>query len=164
MILLKPNNEKTLRLLSKKGTATLHDVVDLIGEDAKNTIRSLHQCGHIQVVAVVKQKSKGGEMKDMNVYGITDSGKAKLDRVAVPKTPTTRPAQQPRKQDLHLMQTFIIPERDPNVNVMIASIGGRDVTITYGVHHPYEVYRPAPDNSRNYTPRPIRGYWHERST
>lgn len=59
-------------------------------------------------------------------------------------------------QQLHRMETFVIPDRKPNVNEMVAEIGGREVRITYGVHHPYEVYRPAPDSSRNYTPRPLR--------
>mgnify|MGYP007039168055 FL=1 len=54
------------------------------------------------------------------------------------------------------MQNLIIPIRDANVKSMKAEIAGRKVKITYGVHIPYEVYRPAPDNSRNYTPRPLR--------
>jgi hypothetical protein len=42
------------------------------------------------------------------------------------------------------------------VKEMIAEIDGRKVKITYGVHHDYEVYKPAPDYTR-YRPNPIKG-------
>jgi hypothetical protein len=88
----------------------------------------------------VTSKAGKSESKPVSVFSLTEKGHAAIRR-------------------MDSMQYFTIPDRDPNVHhvhQMMAEIGGRMVKITYGVHHDYEVYRPAPDQSRNYTPKPLR--------
>lgn len=151
-----PKNEATLRAILKLGNATLPDVEAIIGDVAKNAINSLYRCKFVNVVATKSQKTKQGRMQDLHVYAITEKVRNKLQDADFPKVVEMRQQKQKTAPELHQMQHFIIPARDPNVEEMMAEIGGRMVKITYGMHHAYEVYRPAPDHSRNYTPRAIK--------
>lgn len=152
-----PKNEATLRAVLRLGNATLHDVESIVSDGAKNAINSLYRCEFLQVVATKTQQTKQNRTKDMHVYAITEKGLNKLNDADFPKVVAARQPKQKTAPELHQMQHFVIPARDPNVREMMAEIDGREVKITYGVHHAYEVYRPAPDNSRNYTPRAIKG-------
>lgn len=158
---LMPKNESTLRAILKIGNATLHDVEKIMGSDAKNAINSLYRCGNVKVVATKSQKTRKGVMQHMHVYAITEKGKQRLADADLPLARQMKalkvPINKTQPNILHQMQSLVIPERDPNVRQMVAEIDWRMVEITYGVHLDYEVYRPAPDRSRNYTPRPIRG-------
>ena len=157
MAKLIPKNEATLRAILKIGNATLHDVEAIVGDVAKEAINSLFRCEYVCVVATKNMLTKGRHTKNMRVYAITEKGRNKLQDSDVPKVVETR--QKPKQQtapELHQMQHFIIPDRDPNVKEMVAEIGGRMVKIAYGVHHEYETYVPPPDYTR-YKPRPIRG-------
>lgn len=152
-----PKNESTLRAIMKIGNASLHDVEAIVGTVAKKAINSLYRCDFLAVVATKSQQTKQGRMKNMHVYAITEKGRNKLQDADFPKVVEMRQQKQKAAPQLHQMQNFVIPDRDPNVKEMMAEIGGMLVKITYGVHHAYEVYRPAPDQSRNYTPRAIKG-------
>jgi hypothetical protein len=147
---LMPKNESTLRAILKIGNATLHDVEKIMGSDAKNAINSLYRCGNVKVVATKSQKTRKGVMQHMHVYAITEKGKQRLADADLPLARQMKALKVP----INKTQPNIL---HPNVRQMVAEIDGRMVKITYGVHLDYEVYRPAPDRSRNYTPRPISG-------
>lgn len=152
-----PKNEATLRAVMKIGNASLHDVENIVGDVAKNAINSLYRCDFLQIVGARSQRTKQGCMKEMHVYAITDKGRQILQDIDYPTYMEVRSIKACKLDEkLHQMQNIIIPISAPSVKEMIAEIAGRKVKITYGVHIPYEVYRPAPDNSRNYTPRPLR--------
>lgn len=159
MAKLLPKTEATLRAILKLGKATLHDVQEAVGVDvAKNAINSLHRCEFIEAVGTRSTRTKQGCVKDIHLYAITDKGRQKLQDADFPKVAEMRSVAACKLDTkLHQMQHLIIPIRDPSVKEMMAEIGGRQVKITYGVHHAYEPYVPPPDHSRNYTPRPIKG-------
>lgn len=157
MAKLIPKNEATLRAIMKLGNATLHDVEAIVGVVAKEAINSLVRCAFIYVVETKSQETKKGYMRGMHVYAITDRGRQKLQDVDFPPARQMLALKVSKNQELHQMQHFVIPTLDPNVREMMAEIGGREVKITYGVHHAYDSYVPPIDHSRNYTPRPIKG-------
>jgi len=156
--LSKPS-EVVLRAIQKLGNATLKDVFDAAGVGSKPAVYSLKKCWYVQVEkTLMRVTSKAGksESKPVSVFSLTEKGHAAIRRMDLP--PVKNPLK-PNRPELYTMQYFTIPDRDPNVHhvhQMMAEIGGRMVKITYGVHHDYEVYRPAPDQSRNYTPKPLR--------
>lgn len=159
-----PKNEATLRAILRLKEAGVHEVNAALGENAKDAIRSLLLCEYIQVTRSIMRQTVTSNPKhkqhtrQMLLYAITYRGRQKLQDMEFPPAREMKAlkAVPVPKFDLHKMESFIIPSRDPNVREMMAEIGGREVKITYGVHHDYEVYRPAPDHSRNYTPRPLR--------
>ena len=164
MTKLTPKNEATLRAILLLKEAGVHEANAAIGDDTKDAIRSLLRCEYIQVTrsimrqTVTRNPKHKQHTREMLLYAITDRGRQKLQDMEFP------PAREMKvlkvvlgqKFDLHKMESFIIPERKPNVNQMIAEIGGREVKITYGVNYAYETYKPAPDLTR-YKPNPIRG-------
>lgn len=156
-----PKNEATLRAILKLGEADLHDVEAVVGNVAKEAINSLYRCEFLQVVKTRRQRTKSERMREMHVYAITDKGRQKLQDIDYPTDMEMRSVKASKPaQNLHRMEHLIIPTRDPNVKEMMTEIGGRQVKITYGSHHPYELLKPDPDharNYRNYIPRPIRG-------
>lgn len=174
MTRLIPKNEAVLRAVLKLVKATSQDVEDLLGYPVIPAIKSLHTCGLLETVAKVRRTTKVGHSRDMRVYAITEHGRQKLSDADFPpvrkmqalKVPAKRPQPKPqpmkspppqKETNLHQMQSFIVPMPISGHRVMMAEIDGREVKITYGAGFEYEVYRPAPDRSRNYTPRPIRG-------
>ena len=169
-----PKNESVLRAVLKLVKATSQDVEDLLGYAAIPAIKSLHTCGLLETVATVRRTTKVGHSRDMRVYAVTEHGRQKLQDADFPparqmqalKVPAKRPQPKPlpmksppppKETQLHQMQSFIVPMPSNGHKVMMAEIDGREVKITYGAGFEYEVYRPAPDNSRNYTPRAIKG-------
>lgn len=171
MYQLSQKSETALRACLKLGECTKQDICAAITEfDAKESVNSLRKCGYIEVVRqIIRAIDIVGQRpltRPVNVYLITERGRMaihhsdfpntrKMKALKVPLKPEPKP--ESKKQELHEMQNWIIPDRKPNVNEMTAEIGGREVKITYGVHVPYEVYVPPVDKSRNYTPRPQRG-------
>lgn len=151
-----PKNEATLRAILKIGNATLHDVEEAVGKVAKEAINSLYRCDFLQLVETRSLRTKQGSMKDMHVYAITEKGRNKLNDADFSTVVAMRQQKQKTAPNLHKMQHFVIPTRDPNVREMMAEIGGREVKITYGVNFEYEPYVPPPDYTRH-KPRPIKG-------
>jgi hypothetical protein len=103
-------------------------------------------------------------MPDADIYALQNVDyppvlevKAAIKKVLkpLPKTPMQQ-KQNPQKQELHKMQSFIIPDFAPNVTEQIIEVDGALVKCTKGVQFEYEKYVPPIDSSRNYTPRPIR--------
>jgi FlaA1/EpsC-like NDP-sugar epimerase len=162
MAKLVPNNEETLRAILKLGEAGVHEVNAHLGFDARDAIRSLVQCEYIYITRTVmretvpKNPRHKSHTREMMLYAITDRGRMLIQNLDFPPAKQMLALKVAKPQQLHRMETFVIPDRKPHVNEMVAKIGGREVRITYGVHHPYEVYRPAKDQSRNYTPKPLR--------
>lgn len=174
MAKLIPKNKATLIAVLKLVKATSQDVEDLLGYPVIPAIKSLHTCGLLETVATVRRTTKVGHSRDMRVYVVTEHGRQKLQDADFPparqmqalKVPAKRPQPKPqpmksppppKETNLHQMQSFIVPMPSSGHKVMMAEIDGREIKITYGVNFDYEVYKPAPDHSRNYTPRPIRG-------
>ena len=176
MTRLIPKNESVLRAVLKLVKATSQDVEDLLGYAAIPAIKSLHTCGLLETVATVRRTTKVGHSRDMRVYAVTEHGRQKLQDADFPparqmqdlKVPAKRPQPKPQPQPMKSppppksvqkdsVPMRAVPDKHVSVNVMTAEIDGREVKITYGAGFEYEVYRPAPDRSRNYTPRPIRG-------
>lgn len=150
-------NEATLRAIQKIGNATLHDVASVIGDVAKESINSLYRCGQVCVVETKSMRTKQGCMKNMHVYAITEKGRQTLQDIDFPTTIELRSVRAcTLDPGLHQMEHLIIPIRNPNVQEMMAEIGGRDVKITYGVTANYERYIPAKDDGTRYKPRPMR--------
>lgn len=163
MAKLLPNNEAALRAILKLGETGVHEVNAHIGFDTRDCIRSLLRCEYIYITRSVmretapKNPRHKTHTREMMLYAITDKGRMLIQNLDFPPARQMLALKVAAPQQLHRMETFVIPDRKPNVNEMIAENGGRQVRITYGVHHPYEVYRPEPDSSRNYTQRLIRG-------
>ena len=176
MTRLIPKNEAVLRAVLKLVKATSQDVEDSLGYPVIPAIKSLHTCGLLETVAKVRRTTKVGHSRDMRVYAITEHGRQKLSDADFPpvrkmqalKVPAKRPQPKPQPQPMKSppppksvqkdsVPMRAVPDKHVSVNVMMAEIDGREVKITYGAGFEYEVYRPAPDRSRNYTPRPIRG-------
>lgn len=180
MTRLIPKNEATLRAILKLKEAGLHEVNAHLEFDSKECINSLKRCNLIEVTRTVprklssKRRKNQGVVREMHMYSITERGRILLQNLDFPparqmlalKVPVKRPQPKPqpmksppppKETHLHKMQSFIVPMQSNGHKVMMAEIDGREVKITYGAGFEYEVYRPAPDRSRNYTPRPIRG-------
>ena len=176
MTRLIPKNESVFRAVLKLVKATSQDVEDLLGYAAIPAIKSLHACGLLETVATVRRTTKVGHSRDMRVYAITEKGRQKLSGADFPparqmqaiKVPAKRPQPKPQPQPMKSppppksvqkdsVPMRAVPDKHVSVNVMTAEIDGREVKITYGAGFEYEKYTPAPDRSRNYTPRPIRG-------
>lgn len=171
---LKQKNEDALRAILKLKEAGLHEVNACLGFDAKECINSLKRCNFIEVTRTVSRQMSSakrknqGFMRDMHLYAITDRGRDLIQNMDFPparkmealKVPVVKakpqPEATPAPPQLHKMEYLTTPIKTPGVNVMMAEIGGREVKITYGTGFEYEVYRPEPDRSRNYTPRPLR--------
>jgi len=156
--LSKPS-ETVLRAIKKLGNATLQDVIVAAGPDSKPAVYSLKKCGHIQVTkTLMRVESKSGktESKPVSVFSLTEKGHAAIKRMDFPPVEKTIPAPA-RKQELHQMQCFIIPEFEPNVTEGFIEIDGRQVKCIRGPRPEYKTYVPPIDRSRNYTPRHIRG-------
>lgn len=148
----KPNiqSETVLRAMAKREEANLHQLNDELKFDTRSTLNSLTRCGFIAVVRTMVRT-----MRDMNVYAITIRGTEKI--CEIDNNPQQRPQPEPKPVKKAAAPMRAVPDKHASVNVMTAVMGGREIKITYGTQVPYEVYRPAPDHSRNYTPRPIRG-------
>lgn len=173
-------NEDVLRAFIGMKEAGIYELREHFGIDIKNYLYALHKCGYIKVSRTVRRQIACQKpehkpcMRDMHMYAITDKGRLLLQNLDFPparqmqalKVPVKRPHPKPqpmkspppqKETNLHQMQSFIVPMPSNGHKVMMAEIDGREVKITYGAGFEYEVYRPAPDRSRNYTPRPIRG-------
>ncbi len=151
---LEKNSEATLRAVLKIGKASLHELEEAVGDIARNAIRSLYRLEYVQVVETRSQRTKQGCTKEMNVYAITEKGRQKLQDIDFPKVAEMKAVKACKLgTDLYEMQHLIIPIRDPNVKELIAEIGGRQVKITYGVHHEYSPYVPPLDDGTRYKPR-----------
>lgn len=173
-------NEDVLRAFIGMKEAGIYELREHFGIDIKNYLYALHKCGYIKVSRTVRRQIACQKpehkpcMRDMHMYAITDKGRLLLQNLDFPparqmqalKVPAKRPQPKPqpmksppppKEANLHQMQSFIVPMPSTGHKVMMAEIDGREVKITYGAGFEYEVYRPAPDRSRNYTPRPIMG-------
>lgn len=173
-------NEDVLRAFIGMKEAGIYELREHFGIYIKNYLYALHKCGYIKVSRTVRRQIACQKpehkpcMRDMHMYAITDKGRLLLQNLDFPpalqmqalKVPAKRPQPKPqpmksppppKEANLHQMQSFIVPMPSTGHKVMMAEIDGREVKITYGAGFEYEVYRPAPDRSRNYTPRPIRG-------
>lgn len=148
-----PKNEATLRAVLKLVNATAQDIEDLLGPAARPAIKSLHDCGLLETVETARRATKVGHSRDMRVYAITEKGRQKLRDVDLPPVRQMKALKVPVKRP-HPM--CAVPDKHASVNVMTAEIKSHEVKITYGVNFEYEKYMPAPDRSRNYTPRPLR--------
>lgn len=152
-----------LRAVLKLGEATHQEASSFVGFDTQPAINSLKRCGYVTVHRTLIRviNCRGGTCaKPVNSYSVTDKGRLSLHNRDFPPARQMKALKvplHPVQPQLHKMESFVIPDRKPNVKELVAEIGGRKVKITYGVNPAYEVYRPAPDQSRNYTPRPIRG-------
>ena len=169
MAKLIPKNEAVLRAVSANGTLPANQALEMFPDfDVRTAIVSLRKCNYIEVVGTVirksnaKRRSEKDRVIPVHVYGVTEKGRLAIQYLDYPpvleiKAATKKAlAPKPKQQELHPMQYFTIPDRDPNVREMVAEIDGREVKITYGINFKYEVYKPAPDLTR-YKPMPIRG-------
>ena len=175
-------NEDVLRAFIGMKEAGIYELREHFGIDIKNYLYALHKCGYIKVSRTVRRQIACQKpehkpcMRDMHMYAITDKGRLLLQNLDFPparqmqalKVPAKRPQPKPQPQPMKSppppksvqkdsVPMRAVPDKHVSVNVMTAEIDGREVKITYGAGFEYEVYRPAPDRSRNYTPRPIRG-------
>lgn len=157
---MKHASQKVLRTIIPMKEATARMLTEAVGFKADPYVNSLARMKYIEVIRTQHSKNTRGSVVEVNVYAVTRAGLQKLYEVEHAPPPKPKPppkAENKKPPELHLMTNFVIPDRNPNVNEMMAEIGGRQVKITYGVHHAYEPYVPPPDHSRNYTPRPIKG-------
>ena len=159
-----------VRELEEVETATL--IERLPGFDAQNAVNSLKRGKLIEAVRFVYRKftdSRATRTYAVGAFSITEKGRLairKFEEVEAKKTAVVprvfaAPRQKgtkviPQKQELHQMQNWIIPERDPAVNVAYTEIDGHPVKVTYGVSHAYTPLQLAPDLTR-YKPNPIKG-------
>lgn len=160
--------------VSKNGYTTLHKIREL-GEvevavlltclpefDVQNAVNSLKRGGLIKSVRLVSRQftdSRSTRVYPVSVYTVTDKGYIAMEKyeaaaarkLVVVNPPTYRKiTPKPQKQELYQMQNWVIPERDPNVDVVYMEIEGQEqpVKVTYGVGHPYAALKLAPDLTR----------------
>lgn len=160
--------------VSKNGYTTLHKIREL-GEvevavlltclpefDVQNAVNSLKRGGLIKSVRLVNRQftdSRSTRTYPVSVYTVTDRGYTAMEKYeaaetrkkAVANPPSFRKiTPKPQKQELYQMQNWVIPERDPNVDVTYVKIAGQEqpVKVTYGVGHPYASLKLAPDLTR----------------
>lgn len=157
-----------VRELEEVETATL--VERLPGFDVQNAVNSLKRGKLIEAVRFVYKKftdSRATRTYAVSAFSITEKGRLairKFEEVEAKKTavvnpPTFRkitPKVKTQKQELYQMQNWIIPDRDPAVDVRHIEINGHPVKVTYGVSHAYAPLQLAPDLTR-YKPNPIKG-------
>ena len=157
-----------VRELEEVETATL--VERLPGFDVKNAVNSLKRGKLIEAVRFVYKKftdSKATRTYAVSAFSITEKGRlairkfeeAEAKKTAANTPPTFRkitPKVKTQKQELYQMQNWIIPDRDPAVDVRHIEINGHPVKVTYGVSHTYAPLQLAPDLTR-YKPNPIKG-------
>ena len=159
-----------VRELEEVETATL--IERLPGFDVQNAVNSLKRGKLIEAVRFVYKKftdSRATRTYAVSAFSITEKGRLairKFEEAEAKKTSVVpkifaAPRQKgtktiPRKQELHQMQNWIIPDRDPAVDVRHIEIDGHPVKVTYGVSHAYAPLQLAPDLTR-YKPNPIKG-------
>ena len=170
------NGYDTLLMVQELGEVEVSTLVERLPEvDVQNAVNSLKRGKLIEAVRSVNRKftdSRSTRIYAVCVYGITDKGRAAVkkydDAVArkaaivprvlaatktAPKSKGTKAIQ--GGPELHQMQNWVIPARDPNVTERKMEIDGREVKVTYGVSHPYPAYVPPADLTR-YRPNPIK--------
>jgi len=157
---MKHASQQVLRTIIPMKEATARMLTEAVGFQADPYVNSLARMKYIEVIRTQHSKNTRGSVVEVNVYAVTRAGLQKLYEVehAPPPKPKPQPkvAKKDTQQELPLMTNFVIPDRNPNVKEMMAEIGGRQVKITYGVHHAYEQYVPAQDDGTRYKQRPIR--------
>lgn len=170
-----PKNEATLRTIMRLKEAGVHEVNAAIGEDSRNAIRSLLRCEYIHVTRSVMRKTKPIDKthrtyaREMLLYAITEKGREKLKDAGSSLARQTKALKappreikaplnpEPLKQEQHKMQDFVIPDFPPGETQMVIEVDGVQVKCARGVEFKRDKYVPPVDNSRNYTPRPIKG-------
>jgi len=166
------NGYLTLRKIQKLKEAEIEVLARSLPEvNVQNAINSLKRSRLVETVKTVSRKitdSRSTRLVPKSVYAITVRGAAAIKefeaaaarKAALINPPTFRkitPTQKEvKKQELHLMQNWIIPERDPNVSVVHTEINGHTVKVTYGNGYEYERYSSPADLTR-YRPNPIKG-------
>lgn len=166
------NGYLTLRKIQKLKEAEIEVLAKSLPEvNVQNAINSLKRGRLVETVKTVSRKitdSRSTRLVPKSVYALTVRGAAAIKefeaaaarKAALINPPTFRkitPTQKEvKKQELHLMQNWIIPERDPNVSVVHTEINGHTVKVTYGDGYEYERYSPPADLTR-YRPNPIKG-------
>lgn len=166
---IRKNSELVLRKLRRLGEVEVTRLKDAIKEfDAKNTINSLVRLGYIDVVRILHRREGGPRSKGfvlVRVIAVSDKGLKELRKLNAIALAAKKAAQEPPKppkevkapkEELHQMQSWIIPERDPNVSVTSIEIEGRTVKVTYGRGFTATPYSPPKEPTR-YKPRLIRG-------
>lgn len=141
---MKHASQTVLRTIIPMKEATARMLTEAVGFNADPAVNSLARMKYIEVIRTQHSKNTRGSVVEVNVYAVTRAGLQKLYEVEHAPPPKPKP---PPKAD---------PDRNPNVKEMMAEIGGRQVKITYGVHHAYEQYVPAQDDGTRYKQRPIR--------
>lgn len=153
---MKHASQKVLRTIIPMKEATARMLTEAVGFNADPYVNSLARMKYIEVIRTQYAKNTRGSVVEVNVYAVTRAGLQKLYEVEHAPPPKPKVAKKETQQELHLMTNFVIPDRNPNVNEMMAEIDGRKVKISYGVHHPYQPYVPAQDDGMRYKPRPMR--------
>ena len=170
------NGYATLLMVRELGEVEVSTLVErLPGFNVQNAVNSLKRCKQIEAVRFVYKKftdSRATRAYAVSAFSITEKGRIALrkfedaaDRKAavVPRVFTSPKPGRSHKgtkaiqggPELHQMQNWAIPARDPNVTERKMEIDGREVKVTYGVSHPYPAYVPPADLTR-YRPNPIK--------
>jgi len=152
-------SEKVLRTLREIGEAEVAVIIKAVTEfDARNTVNSLYSQRYIEVAKVLNRVLSGKRNKGtlaVRIYKISEKGIKILNKIDAP--PEIKPPKvEAKKQELHPMQNFVIPERDPNVDVVYVKHEGRIVKVTYGARFKRDTYTTPPEPTR-YKSNPIRG-------
>jgi len=152
-------SEKVLRILREIGESEVADIIKAVTEfDARNTVNSLYSQRYIDVAKVLNRVLSGKRNKGtiaVRIYKISEKGIKILDKIDAPPK-IKQPKIEAKKQELHPMQNFVIPERDPNVAVVYVEHEGRTVKVTYGARFKRDTYKTPPGPTR-YKSNPIRG-------
>ena len=170
------NGYDTLLMVQELGEVEVSTLVERLPEiDVQNAVNSLKRGKLIEAVKAVHRQftdARSTRTYQVSVYTITELGRAavrKFDEAAERKAAIVpRGFAAPKvgrshkgtkaiqgKSDVHQMQNWVIPDRDPNVTEGRMEIDGREVKITYGVSHTYPAYVPPADLTR-YKPNPIK--------
>lgn len=161
------NSAFILRKLRSLGEVELADLVKGVTDfSAKDCVNSLIKNDFISVTKILVRKSDSEEkpaVKNVKILTVSEKGLRELGKqkrtpikVSKPKIDSTTTEKKGANQDLHQTQTYVIPERNPDVEVDYIEIDGRKVKITYGRSFTGSVYIPPKDLTR-YKPSVIRG-------
>lgn len=150
-------SEKVLRAIQHLKEAEITAILAAVpSEDTRNIVAILAARGYIAEVRVLNRVLPGSNNAAVSVYALSEKGGKFLNKLdsPAPKAKAKTPAV--KKQKLHPAETFVIPECDPDVDVVYLKVNGRTVKVTYGKHFKREPYKSPPELTR-YKANPIKG-------
>ena len=167
------NGYTTLCKIKELGEVEVANLVVGISDvEVRNAVASLKRGKLIAAVGSVYRKftdSHSTRTYPVSVYAVTDQGRLAMQKfedsaarkaTKVDNPPTFRkitPSKvEAKKQVLHQMQCWVIPELNPNVVEEIIEINGVKVKCTKGVQASYIKYVQPVDRTRHVS-RPLRG-------